>query len=132
MSGTARRRVYGWAARGGAQVWDERSQAQVIEVQRFRPYAKQSAVQLLEEMMRVRQVRLLSVCPGFVTAHQRLLTRQTPAAADTCKTCNSCTEPRNPLKLAVTSVQWYLTIHASSALQQHQQLLASPCLACVA
>ncbi len=46
----------------GAQVWDERSQAQVIEVQRFRPYAKQSAVQLLEEMMRVRQVRLLSAC----------------------------------------------------------------------
>jgi len=41
-------------------VWDERSQAQVIEVQRFRPYAKQSAVQLLEEMMRVRQVWLPS------------------------------------------------------------------------
>jgi hypothetical protein len=39
-------------------VWDERAQPQVIAVERFRAYARQSPVQLLQEMLRVLQVRV--------------------------------------------------------------------------
>ena len=79
-------------------MWDERSQAQVIEVQRFRPYAKQSAVQLLEEMMRVRQVRSLS---GVEAGHNSVMIKLDYHLAPLC--CSAARPPVSSLISVLSS-----------------------------